>query len=178
MSTPARYHPALVTLHWLMAIVILLTLAVGGSLVADTPNADPSKLTYLAIHMAIGIALGALILLRWFVRAATSKPPEAEAGHPALTLAGRLVHGGFYLVVIAMVASGMALSFAAGLPDIVFGGSGAPLPENFWDYTPRAVHGLLATLLWIMIAAHVAAAAWHQWVRRDGLLGRMWFGPR
>ena len=108
MSTPTRYHPALVTLHWLMAIVILLTLAVGGSLVADTPNADPAKIGYLRIHMAIGIALGALILLRWFVRAATAKPPEADAGHPMLTLGGRLVHWGFYVVVIAMLASANA----------------------------------------------------------------------
>jgi cytochrome b561 len=30
----------------------------------------------------------------------------------------------------------------------------------------------------LLIAGHVAAALYHQFVRKDGLLRRMWFGAR
>jgi cytochrome b561 len=39
-------------------------------------------------------------------------------------------------------------------------------------------HAALATLLAILIAAHIAAALYHQFVLKDGLLRRMWFGRR
>lgn len=37
-------------------------------------------------------------------------------------------------------------------------------------------HAALATLLAILIAAHIAAALYHQ--LKDGLFRRMWFGER
>ena len=42
----------------------------------------------------------------------------------------------------------------------------------------RAAHGAISTLLMLAILGHAAAALWHQFVRGDGLMGRMWFGPR
>jgi cytochrome b561 len=39
-------------------------------------------------------------------------------------------------------------------------------------------HAVLATLLAILIAVHVAAALYHQFVLQDGLFRRMWFGER
>ncbi len=66
----------------------------------------------------------------------------------------------------------------AGLPDIVFGGSGDPLPASFEAFSARTVHGLLAWVLGALIAAHVLAALYHHFVRKDGLLKRMWYGAR
>jgi cytochrome b561 len=40
----------------------------------------------------------------------------------------------------------------------------------------RALHAITAKLLMALIVLHVAAALWHQVVRRDGLLRRMGFG--
>ena len=68
------------------------------------------------------------------------------------------------------------IALATGLPDIVFRGSGAPLPETFAGIAPRTVHGIVAKLLIALIALHVAAALYHHFVRRDGLLRRMTFG--
>jgi cytochrome b561 len=75
-----------------------------------------------------------------------------------------------------MAASGIATAVQAGLPGIVFGGSGAPLPESFGIYRPRVVHGVIAKLLVALAAVHVLAALYHQFVRKDSLLSRMWFG--
>ena len=66
----------------------------------------------------------------------------------------------------------------AGLPEIVFGRSGVPLPESFDELPPRAAHGAMASLLALLILAHVAAGLYHQYGRKDGLFSRMWFGKR
>ena len=48
-----RYHPALVALHWLMALVILLALVAGTLLLANLPPDSPDKVSGLAGHMTI-----------------------------------------------------------------------------------------------------------------------------
>lgn len=173
-----RYHPALVVLHWLLALMILGALAAGALILDETPNSDPFKLTSLMMHMSLGISILVLMLVRLVVRLRTPKPPHADIGNDLLNRGAVLGHWGLYILVIAMCASGMALSAAAGLPAIVFGGSGAPLPESFDIYTPRLVHGAIAPLLGLLIVGHVAAALYHQYVRKDGLFRRMWFGDR
>lgn len=41
-----------------------------------------------------------------------------------------------------------------------------------------AFHGLSWIILLLLVILHVGAALYHQFLRRDGLLGRMWFGRR
>ena len=53
-----RYHPALVILHWLMALMIPVALAAGRLLLASMPSDSPDKVQGLAGHMAFGMAIG------------------------------------------------------------------------------------------------------------------------
>ena len=46
-----------------------------------------------------------------------------------------------------------------------------PLSAQLYD-----VHVVLGWTALILVVVHFSAAAWHQWVRHDGLLRRMWFG--
>jgi cytochrome b561 len=167
----SRYHPLLVTFHWLLAVLILLALAVGFLGLAAMENADPRKIAVLRWHMAGGMLILALMIVRFIVRLATAKPAPANRLAP-------VVHGGFYLLVALMAGTGFATGLAAGLPEIVFAGSGAPLPQSFADYPTFQAHFWLATLLVGLIALHVGAALHHQLVQRDGLLRRMGFGRR
>jgi cytochrome b561 len=77
-----------------------------------------------------------------------------------------------------MVGSGYATGILAGLPDIVFGGSGDPLPPSFAIYPSWVAHVSLALLLVGLIVLHVLAALYHHLVRKDGLLRRMLFRRR
>ncbi len=173
-----RYHPLLVTLHWLLALMIIGGLFMGTFVLAATPNDDPFKMTSLMMHMSMGILILVLMVIRLVVRLATAKPPHADIGNALLNKGAVAAHWLFYFLVIAMCASGLATANIAGLPAIVFGGSGEPLPADFNDIAPRAAHGAIATLLGLLILAHVAAGLYHQFVRKDGLFGRMWFGKR
>jgi len=89
-----------------------------------------------------------------------------------------MAHYVLYLLVFAMAGSGIATSIQAGLPDIVFGGSGTAIAESMETLAPRIAHGIIAKVLFLTIILHVLAALYHQFIRKDGLLGRMWFGKR
>jgi cytochrome b561 len=172
----ARYHPLLVTLHWLIAVLILAALAVGFFVLDDMPNSDPRKITVLMIHMAAGILILALMIIRFVVRLMTAKPPAATTGSRSLDRFAPLTHYGFYVLVVLIAGSGMATALMARLNEIVFAGSGEPLPASFDAFAPFRAHGFLALVLVAFIALHLAAAIYHHFVRRDGLLRRMWFG--
>ena len=150
----------------------------GGFVLAETPNSDPGKIFALRMHMGSGILILVLMLVRLIVRARSAKPPHVETGSALIDRAGTWAHWALYLVVIAMALSGIGISALAGLPPIVFGGSGDPLPADFWAYPPRYAHAVLANILMVLIVLHVAAFAWHQWIRKDSLFRRMWFGDR
>ena len=173
--TPEKYHPALVALHWLLAALVVFMLVMGAVSLEHIPNSSPEKIFALRGHMVIGMAILALTLVRLAARFSTRKPPPATTGHPLLDRAAVLAHYGLYALVILMAASGLATALSAGLPDIVFSGSGKALPESFAAYPARTVHGIVGSVLAFLILVHVIAALWHHFVRRDGLLRRMSF---
>lgn len=173
-----RYHPYFVALHWLMALMIIALLVVGNSILAETPNSDPEKIDLLRIHMSVGTLILVLMVIRLAVRLFKPRPAPAESGNPVLNRLGTSVHYLFYLAVIAMGASGTGIAILAGLPEIVFGGSGAPLPADFLKFPPRIAHGYLATFLMALIVLHFAGFVFHQFIRKDNLFNRMWFGGK
>jgi cytochrome b561 len=174
---PSRYHPALVALHWLLAVLLLFMLGMGTFSLANMPNTAPEKLFALRGHMVFGLAVLVLTLARLALRLRTPRPAPAGSGHPLLDRLARMAHPALYALVILMAASGIALAAMAGLPGIVFGGAGS-LPESFSAFLPRTAHGVIAKLLLVLIGLHVAAALYHQLGRRDGLMSRMGFGRK
>lgn len=174
----SRYHPLLVTLHWLVALLIAGMLAIGFFKLAAMPNSDPEKIGILLIHMTVGMSILALTSIRLVVRLRTAKPAEATAGHPVLDRIAPVIHYGFYVLVLLMAATGLATAILAGLNRSVFQGSGEPLPPSFAVYPAFVAHGWLALLLAGLVGLHVIAALYHQFARKDRLFQRMWFGQR
>lgn len=177
MPEVSRYHPVLVTLHWLLAILIIAALALGALIMAKLPNSDPMKLEALRSHMFGGSLILALMLVRLFVRTRTSHPAVAMTGSSLLDKVAWASHRLFYAFVIAMAASGVTMALQAGLFEIVYGGRGT-LPPDLWVYPIRSVHYLISRALMILIALHVAGALYHTFILKDGLLRRMIFGRR
>jgi cytochrome b561 len=177
MSNVSRYHPALIGLHWFLALLIIAALVLGALVMAPMPNGDPMKIEALRNHMLGGGLIVTLMLVRLLLRARTAHPAPAPTGHPLLDRLAWGSHRLLYLLVLGMAGSGIATAVEAGLPDIVFGGRGA-LPADFWIYAPRSFHYAFSRALMLLIALHVAGALYHAVIRRDGLLRRMSFGRR
>jgi cytochrome b561 len=173
-----RYHPLLVALHWLLAVLIIAALAVGYFVLAPMPSTDADKIGVLKLHMAGGMVILVLMLVRFVVRLCTAKPQSLNTAKPALDRLAAVVHYAFYLLVLAMVVTGLVTAVVSGINLIVFGDTGAPLPASLTGYPSRVAHGYLAALLAALIALHVLAALYHRFVAKNKRLARMGFGRR
>ena len=173
MNSPKRYSPALVGLHWAIATLIFMALAAGFFL-KGLPN-TAGKIMPLGVHMAVGILILVLLAVRLVVRLSTPKPAPATTGNRALDVIGRLTHALLYIGAALMAIAGIGTAVQAGLFASVFQRSGAALPEDFFVFPARYGHGYLALVLLGLIGLHVAAALYHQFIRKDNLLARMWF---
>jgi cytochrome b561 len=176
--SPSRYHPALVVLHWFLAVFVVAALSFGTLVLVNIPNTSPEKLHGLRAHMGGGIAILVLMFVRFTIRTLSSKPEPATTGNRVLDRIAKLSHYGFYLLILLMATTGLATAYLSGLFGIVFSGSGAPLPISFMIFPTRVAHGIIAKLIIGLIGLHVLAALYHQFIRKDGLFRRMWFGRR
>jgi cytochrome b561 len=171
----SRYQPVLVVLHWLVALVIIGLLCLGFFVLANMPNSDPNKLDILVWHMSGGMFVLVLMILRLIIRRWSARPATAVTGSPLLDRMASLAHSGFYVIVFLMIATGWTTGWF--ISD-VFQPNGGSLPDSFTVFPSFRAHAALATLLAIMIVVHVVAALYHQFVLKDGLFRRMWFGKR
>jgi cytochrome b561 len=175
-DAPKRYHPIHVALHWLIALLVLMMLGVGKFALPGVSPEDPQKVFMLQTHAYTGGIIAFLLIVRLILRFTTKQPAPADAGHPALNFTAKAVHFLLYLLLIGMAVSGLGLFQLADLPS-VFGGE-ASYPNDFFQYPPRLGHGLISTIMLVLVVLHFGAAMYHQFVRRDNLLARMWFGKR
>ncbi len=177
-TSPARYTPTAIALHWLLAL-LLLGMFVVGLYMTSLPF-SPQRLKLYNWHKWAGIVILTLSFLRLLWRLSHRPPalPDAVlAAMPAWQrLAHHATHGALYLLFFAIPLLGWAYSSAAGFPIVVFGV--LPLP----DFMPvdkalaeaiKPWHAYAAYALAALVVLHVAAALKHQFVDRDSLLTRM-----
>lgn len=173
-STADRYGTVAILFHWVVALLIV-GMMLSGLRAAGTDD-SAAKAALLAVHAPVGLLVLALTVLRlawWWI---FDRKPAPVAGLPPWQeRASRVVHGLLYLAIFGLVGSGMATMALSGAGDIVFDGMPGPLPD-FWDYPPRLGHALFFWLLLALLAFHIGAALYHQFVRRDRLLARIGLG--
>lgn len=174
------YGPTARALHWLMAVLIIVQATIGVIMVYDAE--DPNVWEWLAerlklydVHKVHGLLLLALVLARLGVRLTRGVPPEEPAIAVWQREASRLVHAWIYLFLIGVPLLGwIGISLYPALT--VFNSIALPAlaaPDRAMSETVLAAHKIAAFTLVALIAVHVAAALYHYFIRRDGVLRRM-----
>jgi cytochrome b561 len=181
-SSPAtafgRYTRTAVALHWLLALLLLTSFCVGVYM-HDLPL-TPTRVRLFNWHKWAGITILALSFLRIAWRL-WHPPPTDLPMSPWQRRGACLAHRAMYLLFFAVPLVGWAYSSATGFQVVVFGV--LPLPDFVAKSKPLAdalesTHAALAWTLAAIVLMHVAGALKHQFIDRDGLLSRMWFGRR
>ena len=168
-----RYGAVAITLHWLSAAAVCALPVLGFMAVSALD--DARRMVLLRVHVPLGAGVMFLTLLR-LVWCFLDRRPEEPAGQPRWqTLTAHAAHTMLYLVLVLMGVSGIGLVLVSGAGEVLFSGSQSALP-HFPDFAPVLVHGTTAFVLIVLLAAHVGAALYHQFVRRDHLLARMGMG--
>ena len=171
-SSSNQYGAVAVTIHWLSALFILVLIG-SGWWVGETEDLA-TKLDILKVHVSLGIIVLLLTLSRiaWW-KFADSKPKPVPMARWQDRVA-RTVHVLLYIVILGMAASGIGMMVLSGAVPVIFGVSTGSLP-NFWDYPPRIPHEIGGKLIIALFVLHAGAALHHHFVKRDGILSRMWY---
>jgi cytochrome b561 len=173
---PKRYSPVLVTIHWIMAFLILTTVILIGM---SEGVAKIAGIPILGIHMIIGITLLVLLIVRFFVRWRTQHPEWATTGNRFLDKIGELTHWALYLFIFGMTVTGITLATQGNRFARAFGlASTASQPGQFHprSFSIGMFHGAIWFFLFLLILLHVGAALYHQFILKDNLIARMWYG--
>jgi cytochrome b561 len=179
----ARYSRGAVWLHWTIAALIVVNLLLGFF---HMDFDKPLRSTLMGLHKSIGFLVIALTLVRIFWRF-RHRPPAFD---PALKRwesgLARIVHGLFYLLLLAiplsgwlMVSSGRKVNPSRffGLFDI------GPLPvapgPGLHEFSEQS-HELLGYAMLVLLVLHVGGAVKHHLDGHGHLIGRMapWLAPR
>jgi cytochrome b561 len=167
-------------LHWIGAILILLLLAHGWWMTHLSAR-GPTRIEHYAGHAALGYDFLALLVLRllWrWTHAVPALPADTQGWERA---AAHVNHALLYVMMFATTVVGWALAgtFAKPLAKDAFG---IPVPSIFIS-SERPTHRLLEnTHKWLsyallaLVVVHLLAALRHHFVKRNNVLGRMWFG--
>jgi cytochrome b561 len=126
-------------------------------------------------HKLIGVTILLVVLWRLAYRFTRGAPPAEPTIEPWQRVASGLNHWGMYLLLICVPVAGyVGISLFPAL-DIfgLFSLPGIVAPNKEAANTAFAVHKVLAVLLILLIAVHVAAALFHYFIRKDNVLGRM-----
>lgn len=173
-NTTARWGALAQALHW--SIVALLVVQVTLAALADDLPPGARKLGLLAWHKSFGITVLLLAGLRLAWRLANPSPVLPRSLKPWERRLAPLTHGALYVLIFAQPISGWLMSSARGFPVSWFGLFQLP------DLVPKskplfdgmvALHGMLATALYVVVALHVLAALKHHFIYRDDVLRRM-----
>ena len=178
LESPRRYHPIAASLHWIIALLIFTDLFLAFA--PEGPGGLIPKamfgLPIVGIHMLAGTLVLVLLVIRFFMRFSMKRPEPATAGHPILDVIGVLTHYSLYLFTFLMALSGLVMSIQRGYFAELWGIGSIPQTFNRASYTWGMIHGSSWSFLAFFILLHTGAAFYHQFIRRDHLLGRMWVG--
>jgi cytochrome b561 len=173
VKTPSSQFTALSRLlHWTMAAMILTMLGIGVAMVASLADYH----TLLSIHRPLGIAILALVVVRFVNRLLHTPPPLPDTMSRAERLAAKASEFTMYGLMFALPLVGWGMLSAARYPIVLYGSWHLPniLPHDVALYAfLRRAHTALAYLFFLTILAHFAAILYHTLVVRDGILGRM-----
>jgi cytochrome b561 len=171
----SKYSKGAIALHWILAVLII-----ANFVLANMAEGVPREMrgAYMNPHKAIGISILFFSLFRLYWRVGHKPPPLPDAISGWQARLGKLVHGLFYFLIIAVPLSGwiMASAHPKAPPVDFFGLFNFTLPlgkdEGLAGFGHDA-HEILTKPLFILIVLHILAALKHQFVDRLPFIQRM-----
>jgi cytochrome b561 len=156
-------------LHWFTAVLVLSTIPIGV-LMVDVSEGPLQDLLY-DLHRSIGVVIIPLLVIRLGYRLTHSPLPLPDDIPPIQQFVAHATHWGLYALLIVQPFVGWVATSAYGAPIVVFGFFQLPpiWPQD-QPFSDRlfVVHQLIG-----LAAAHIGAALYHHFVRKDGVLMRM-----
>lgn len=169
-----RYGTVAVWLHWLTAVLVIAAYVVspeGREARIYAPAADFDR----TLHETLGLLVLALTLLRLLWRAADRRPDTPPMAR-WMRIASKSAHHLLYVLLIAVPVVAVFGAWYQGHPVTVFlWGDIAPpmVAARGLGNGLAETHGNIANVILWLAGLHAAAALFHHYVLRDGVLTAM-----
>ena len=173
---PFRYPSMARWLHWVTAALVLVLVVLGVWMTYFEPKDEARKFLLYDVHESTGVALFVVVVIRLLRRLAA--PPEPLPGTvPAVfRLAAQANHALLYVVLLIQPVVGFLATNAWGFPLKWARLVAIPSPLGK-DETLAPIlsdlHWYGATLLLLLVGAHLGGALFHGVIRRDHVVQRM-----
>ncbi|MEF9385632.1 cytochrome b [Ralstonia solanacearum species complex bacterium KE056] len=173
MRLEPKYSLPMRSLHWLVFLATLIAV-VTIEILDFFPKGSATRVALFTAHQTAGLSVLALMVLRLLTRLGAEVPAPVP-GPQLLQRAARLMHGVLYMLMVGMPVLGVLAIAWTGKP-IQPLGLALTLPlaqDKTLASLAKEVHESGATLVYIFVGLHVAAALWHEFILKDRLLRRM-----
>ena len=173
----AAYDMTARVLHWMTAILVLTMLPLGV-VIANRWGGEWKDWLY-NLHRSIGTVLMLVILIRVGYRLTHQPLPLPDEIPLSQRRASRVVHWALYTLLVLQPFVGWAGSSAFPAPVIVFGLFNLPMiapADRALSDQLLLVHRTIGLTIACFVTVHIAAAIYHHFVRKDGVLMRMIIG--
>lgn len=184
LSPPSRYDSVAMTLHWVIALLLLLDFALAMVFSRFNPGDALYFRSAYDLHMSVGLCVLVLSVARVGWRLTHPHPPLPDMALSLRVLA-RASHLLLYVFMVVAPASGWLVLSLRHQATSVFGlfrwawptlpaiATMAGPERQSWHDQMLPLHTRLSYLGMCLLAAHVAAALYHHVGRRDDVLRRM-----
>ncbi len=179
IKAPERYGIVAQTFHWLTAILVTTAFIYGpggSALQVYSAAQDADR----RLHESLGLAVFVLALLRLSWRAFDQRP-RAPAGPIWQSRLAAAVQVALYALMFALPITAVMGAWLAGHPVTLLGrvefASPFPAAHDLGSALAQ-VHGWLGDAILWLAGLHAAAAVFHHWMLKDGVLVSMlprWF---
>ncbi len=178
---PQHYSNASIALHWLMAVLLVAT-AATMELKGIYPKGSAARDALKAVHYMLGASIFILVWLRLLARSMGFTPPIEPALPTWQARLGVFVHLALYALMIGLPLLGLLTLSTNGKPVALLWGWQLPLlplaanPDN--AHWLKELHETGATVGYVLVGLHAAAALLHHYIQHDNTLLRMLPGRR
>jgi cytochrome b561 len=184
MTLPARYTRVAIVLHWLIACLMVIAVALGW-LANLAPDAAVRPM--IDTHKSVGLTVLALAVMRLLWRLTHQPPPMPPKYSPIERRGAHAAHWALYALIFLLPISGYlhdsAFKLAAAHPLRWFWLIPVPRLPAIMDMPAAqkaafhaqlfAVHVWLGYALYVLFVLHVAGALKHQLIDHEPELQRM-----
>lgn len=170
-----QYSNRMVIIHWLTLALIIVAWYLGHEL-DEARHGEGAALTGYIVHSLVGGAVLLLTVLRLYFRSKDGIPPAI--GNTLMDKVAKGVHHGLYGLLLLLPVSGVMTTITSDVSKALLAGDATLLPKKFTGVPAHEVHEVLVTVLIVIAVLHILGAVWHQFILKDGLINRMWFGKK